>query len=220
MALTMPTRELVGLLNDVRTFASPDDEDPTWHRVMLHWDGARLHAYAGDGLRLAWMSWGPADGDQPELPGMEFGAATDDAWELAITPADAKEIATKFKLTAKEGAAPVRVTGNADTLRVERDAETGTGVALTSVALSRPWSDSAPDVVDTIVEIAETASGYTRESVGYQGAFLANFCNPKVVRQRGVFELHFGRTSTYIKIGDWFRGAVIQAPQDEMSRQR
>jgi hypothetical protein len=213
----MPTRELVGVLNDVRVFASPDDEDSTWHRVTLRWDGARLHAMAGSAVRMAWMSWGPDDGDQPVIPDLEY-SGPGDPWELAINPDDAKEIATKFKVGTKEGDTPVRVTGTADSLRVERDSDTGAGVALTSVALARPWDDTAPRIDEVITGFAAQAEGgYTKSAVGYTGAMLADFCNPKVVRQRGPVELHLGRSITYIKIGKWFRGAVIQAHSDDFT---
>lgn len=207
-SLTMPTRELVGLLSDVYPFADGDEENPAWHRVVVRWDGSRLHALAGDGLRVAWMSWGPDDGDAP-LPGLGY-QSLDGVWELAILPKDAKEIATKFKLGAKEGEAPLTVTGNSDRLTVERDGE-NVGVAHRSVALSRPWDDSAPKIDDVITEIAEKAARSTsRTEVAYSGFALADFANPKVVRQRGPLELRFGPQSTYIRIGAYFQGAIAQ----------
>lgn len=207
-ALTMPTRELVGLIADVYPFASADPDDTAWHRVVLRWDGSRLHAFAGNGYRLAWMSWGPDDGDQPAIPGLDDYVASE-PWELAIMPENAKEIATKFKLGAKEGEAPLRVDGSVDRLRVERDADSGGGVALTSVALARPWDDNAPRIDDAIGSFGDRATS-TVSSMAYTGAALADYCNPKVVRQRGPVELHFGPSTTYIKIGRWFRGAVLQ----------
>jgi len=215
--LTMPTREIVGLLGDVYPFASSDDEDTTWHRVVLRWDGSRLHAMAGNGYRLAWTSWGPDDGDQPEIPGLEYGADTGATWELAILPEDAKEIAKKFKVGVKLGEAPVRVTGSIDSIRVERDAEAGLGVALTSVSLARPWDDAAPVIDQAIAKVGDCTGGEQRASMGYSGAALADFCNPKVVRQRGLMELHFGPNTTYVKIGRWFRGAIVQAPSSDFT---
>ena len=211
----MPTRELVGLIADVLPFASGDDEDTTWHRVVLRWDGTRIHAMAGDGVRLAWMSWGPDDGDAPAIPGLDpYESVGDEPWELAILPENAKEIASKFKVGKKEGELPVRVTGSLDSLKVERDAEAA-GVALRSVALSRPWDDNAPRIDTTISEIAAKATG-SRPVVAYSGFHLVDFVNPDRVRQRGVVELAFGPTSTYVRIGRWFRGAVTQAevPRD------
>lgn len=212
--LTMPTRELVGLLADVHPFASKDDEDTMWHRVVLRWDGTRLHAMAGTGFRLAWMSWGPDDGDgvQPTLPGNDLdslsGTDPGGPWELAILPENAKEIATKFKVKATEGELPLRVSGSVDAVRVERDAEIG-GVALRSSALARPWDDNAPRIDDMIGQVA-AQSGKALTRVGYTGPFLADFCNPKVVRQRGPLMLRFGPKSTYIEIGSHFKGAVMQ----------
>lgn len=218
MTLTLPTRELVGLIADVLPFASGDDEDTTWHRVIIRWDGSRLHAMAGDGVRLAWMSWGPDDGDAPALPGFDpYAVPADTDWELALLPENAKEIATKFKVSAKEGELPVRVDGSSDSLRVERDAESA-GVALRSEALSRPWDDNAPRIDEFITKMAEEAeAGAARKGIAYSGFHLADFCDPKRVRQRGVVELKFGRAATYIRIGRWFRGAVMQAemPRDE-----
>jgi hypothetical protein len=214
MTLIMPTRELVGLLADVHPFASKDDEDTIWHKVVIRWDGTRLHAMAGDGHRMAHMSWGPDDGDQPAIPGLDPYRVADEPWELAILPENAKEIATKFKLSAVLGDAPVRVDGSTDVLRVDRDADI-CGVALTSTALSRPWDENAPVIDEAIAGFAEAArTSAPRDSVAYSGFALADFCNPKVVRQRGPVELKFGRAVTFIEIGQWFRGAVQQASTD------
>jgi hypothetical protein len=207
--LTLPTRELVGLLADVHPFADPDDEMPTWHRVVIRWDGERLHALAGSTFRVAWMSWGPDDGDAP-IPGLEY--PTDGMpWELAILPKDAKEIATKFKVGTKDGDAPLRVTGSADKLTVERDADV-VGVALRSVAMARPWDDEAPDLAALVEKIrVDSQHRQPRTEIAYSGFALADFASPKVVRQRGPLELRFGSNSTYIKIGEHFQGAIAQA---------
>lgn len=211
MTLTMPTRELVGLLSDVWRFADGDDENPTWHRVVMRWDGSRLHAMAGDGMRLAWMSWGADDGDAPPIPYDWNGNVGTTEWELAILPENAKEIAAKFKVAASEGETPLRVTGSMDSLRVERDASEVGAVALTSDALSRPWVDNAPRIDEVIGQVAERhRSAAPRSRVAYSGFALADFCNPKVVRQRGPIVLHFGPASTYIEIGSHFRGALVQ----------
>jgi hypothetical protein len=215
MTLTLTTRELVGLIGDVLPFVSPDDEDTTWHRVILRYDGTRLHALAGDGLRLAWTSWGPDDSDSPTLP-MEWDPlATVDSsgepWELAILPENAKEIATKFKLTGKLAEAPVRVVGSSDQFRVERDCDPNGNVSLKTVALSRPWDHNAPRIDEVISDIAERAqAGHSRAVVAYSGYALADFCDPKKVRQVGPVVLRFGPASTYLTIGRWFRGAVVQ----------
>lgn len=218
MALTMPTRELVGLLADVYPFASQDDDDTTWNRVVLRWDGTRLHAMAGSGsgpsARLAWMSWGPDDGDQPALP-LDFTGAADASWELAILPQDAKEIATKFKVNATAGETPLVVDGDADRIRVVRHADTGL-VALTGAASSRPWDDNGVDIAEAIAERAEAAKSAPPVKVtAYYGAALVDFVNPKVVRQRGPVVMHPGRGATYIEIGRWFRGAVVQTNDHE-----
>lgn len=217
--LTMPTRELVGLISDVLPFASADPDDSTWHRVVLRYDGTRLHAMAGDGLRLAWMSWSRDDADQQELPmGWEPEQHLGDGtWELAILPENAKEIADKFKVGKKEGELPLKVTGSDDRVIVERDAEAG-GVALRSVTLARPWDHNAPRIDEAIT----TAAEQTRETVGraqvaYSGFALADFVDPKRVRQFGPVVLTFGPTSSHIRIGRWFQGAIHQA---EIPRER
>lgn len=209
MTLNLPTRELVGLLGDVYRFAAPDPDDTIWHRVILRWNETRLYAMAGDGQRLALMSWGPNDGDQPVIPGLET-SLTDTAWELAIMPENAKEIVAKFKVSAKEGELPLRVDGSDDKIRIERDAEAG-GVSLKSVTLARPWDDNGPNIVEMINTLsASAANSAPRNTVAYWGAGLADYCNPKVVRQRGPVVLHFGPGSTYVEIGDHFRGAIVQ----------
>ena len=213
MTLTLPTRELVGLLADVYPFADPDEDNPAWHRVVVQWDGSRLHALAGNGMRVAWMSWGPDDGDAP-IPGLEY-PADDSDWTMAILPKEAKEIATKFKVGAKDGDSPLRITGNPDRLIVERDSDTVVGVALRSVALARPWDDDAPDIMSIINTIREDSrTCVPRTEVAYSGFNLADFANPKVVRQRGPVELRFGPKSTYIRIGEHFHGAIAQATVD------
>lgn len=209
MALNMPSRELVGLLADVYPFASDDAEDTTWHRVVLRWDGSRLHACAGIPTRYAWTSWGPNDVDQPELP-LNVSADADDSWELAITPEDAKELATKFKVAVKDGEAPLAVTGSHDAVTVRRDTDTGY-VALTGSALARPWDSNAPDIPELIAGVADQAkNAQPRKAAAYMGPWLADFGNHKVVRQRGPLLLHFGTDATYVEIGRWFRGAVVQ----------
>jgi hypothetical protein len=208
MTLTMPTRELVGLLADVVPFASTDADDSTWHRVVLRWDGSRLFAFAGDGERMAQMSWGPDDGDVPAIPGLDFGSpSTDTDWELAILPENAVEIAKKFKVGVKEGETPLRVTGSVDSFTVERDAETG-DTALRAVALARPWDDNGPRIDETIAELAGEGDR-PRAEVAFAGQRLVDFVNPKKVRQRGVVVLTFTKTSAYVQIGRHFRGAVL-----------
>lgn len=213
MTLHLPTRELVGLIGDVHRFASADPDDTTWHGVVIRWDGERLHALAGDGSRLAWMSWGPDDGDAPTIPGLDTNGGADDPWELTITPENAKEIVTKFKLSVTLGETPVRVTGAADSLRIERDSEIA-GVALRSVALAGVGADDLPDIATMIDAVARDAADRDPRPVnGYDGAALADFCNPKTVRQRGAVLLRPGRVSTYIMIGDYFQGAIRQTGQ-------
>lgn len=208
----MPTREFVGLLADVHPFASTDDEDPFWYRVVIEWDGARLHASAGDSVRCAHVSWGPDDEDDSTADTL-FEADRDvdpDPWRLALSPADIKEMFTKFKLTPKQGAAPLSVSGNIGRLRVQRNGEHR--IALTSVAECLPWSDDHPNVQATIREVRNNAGGpeNSRATVAYTGAWLSDFANPKVVRQRGLVSLYFGPTSTYVRIGSHFEGAIIQ----------
>ena len=89
MTITMPTREFVGLLTDVLTFATPEDENTAWYRVVLEWDGERLHASAGDGVRCAHTSWGPddeSDEDQGEL--FDTVRPSDDAQTLVLPNGD------------------------------------------------------------------------------------------------------------------------------------
>ena len=209
----MPTREFVGLLADVHPFASPDDEDTYWHRIVVEWDGERLHASAGDSVRCAHVSWGPDDEDADADTLFEADRDLDpEPWRLALSPADVKEMFTKFKLSPKQGAAPLTVDGNIGRLRVQRNGDNR--IALTSVAESLPWSDNHPNVRETIREIQIQAGGErnTRAHVVYTGAFLADFANPKVVRQRGLVSLYFGPTSTYLTVGSHFEGAVVQDP--------
>lgn len=207
----MPTREFVGLLADVHPFASPDDEDTYWYRVVLEWDGERLHASAGDSVRCAHVSWGPddEDGDQEAL----FDADREldgSPWQISLLPGDVKELATKFKLGVKEGSAPLTVDGNPHRLRVQRNGDNR--IALTSVAEARPWDDAHPNIQDTIRTVRNDSGGpgNSRASVAYTGAFLSDFANPKVVRQRGLVSLYFGPKSTYLTVGTHFEGAVIQ----------
>lgn len=211
MTITMPTRELVGLLADVLTFASPEDEDTYWHRIVIRWDGERLHASAGDSIRAAHASWGPEDEDADTDTLFDVNRTSDDPpWHLALLPADVKDIVGKFKLSAKQGAAPLTIDGNLHRLRIQRNGESR--IALTSVAEARPWSDEHPDIEATISTIRDRSGGdrNSRANVEYSGAWLSDFANPKVVRQRGVINLYFGPQSTYITVGGHFEGALIQ----------
>lgn len=209
--ITMPTRELVGLLADVVAFASPDDEDTYWHRIVIRWDGERLHASAGDAVRAAHVSWGPDDEDADDDALFDVTRTSDDEpWHLALLPGDVKDIVAKFKLSAKQGAAPLNVDGNMHRLRIQRDGEAR--IALTSVAEARPWADEHPDVEATVRTIRDDAGrpGNSRATVEYSGAGLSDFANPKVVRQRGSVNLYFGPHSTYVTVGVHFEGALVQ----------
>ena len=93
---------------------------------------------------------------------------------------------------------------------MQRDGDTR--IALTSVAEARPWSDEYPDIRATISTVRDRSGGErnTRANVAFTGAWLSDFANPKVVRQRGEINLHFGPQSTYVTVGSHFEGAIVQ----------
>lgn len=203
--ITIPSRDLCGILGDVLPFTTSDDL-PRLHSIRIHWDGTALHAQATDMYRIAWSTWSPddpADGDEQADLLTELGGA-DDPWSIVVDASDAKDVVTCFKLPAKEAAAPLTVTASSGRLTIDRDRDTG-HPALTTVL------DAIPADLGVWPDVEKTLAGHTTvepvRGVAYTGRLLADFTTR--VRQTGPVELTFTDKITLVGIGKRFQGAIV-----------
>lgn len=202
--ITIPTGDLTGILSDVLPFASPDDDDPVLHTVLIEWDGQMMHALASDRFRFGWSSWHPDDEPDEEVQDdlfTDWGGA-DEPWSLIIPLDDAKHLVKAFKLGNKELRTPVQVDGSDQQIKVHRSKETGHS-DLTAVVQAGefPFPDvkamlAAADTVEPVANIRFTAK------------YLADFAK---VRPRGPLELTFTGAAAIalVSIGERFSGAIM-----------
>jgi hypothetical protein len=207
--ITIPTRDLVGIVADAIPFASTDAETPATNAVRVEWDGGQLHAMATDHYRIAWSTWDPDDpGDEVEQPDLftEPGG-TDEPWHFYCPLDDAKSLAAAYKLPPKEGGCPLTVEHSRGLLTVKRARETGhSALTMTIVGLRL---DNPPDIrrllaghsaVDPVTEVA------------YTGKWLSDF--GAKVRQRGPLRLTFAGKLTLVAVGERFTGAIVPVRED------
>lgn len=204
MTITIPTCELTGILSDAIPFASADKEFPAINAVKVDWDGQMLHAQATDRYVIGWAQWHPDDGpaqDEQEDLFTKWGGA-DDPWSVLLPLDDAKDIASVFKLSAKEGWAPLTVEYLDGRLKVIRTRDTGHS-AITQVVEGR--TEEYPDLRKLLAEanLFEPTDG-----LSYDAKRIALFAK---VRQRDAMRLTFtGETRlTHVSIGERFSGAIM-----------
>jgi hypothetical protein len=97
--ITIPTGELIGLVNDVLPFVDSDKDSPTTHCVRVEQVGDRLTTLATSRTMAARSTWSPDDGPV-EIAGN---------FDIRISPAEAKAIVSTFKLPDKLSAAPLEI---------------------------------------------------------------------------------------------------------------
>lgn len=207
--ITIPTGELTGILADVATFASPDDEILKLHSVHVEWDGEALHTMATDRYVLGWSRWFPSDigpGEETQDDLFTQWGGTDDPWVVDLALPDAKELVKVFKLPSKEGRVPLTLTfdqeGDKRRLVVSRGRETGYS-GITIVA-----EDTDAGFVDVREMLAKAAQARSVEDVVYAAEKLAGFAK---VRPYGPMRLRFtgAEKLTHVSIGERFTGAII-----------
>jgi hypothetical protein len=202
--ITIPTRELVGIVADTVPFALAGDDVPSLHAVRLEWDGHQLHAMATDQYRVAWSTWDPGDpldeNDQPDLFTTLGGA--DEPWHHYCPLDDAKSLVSAYKLPPKEGGCPLTIGVSNGSLTIERARETGYS-ALTMTIAGR-GVDNPPDIRKMLAQ--HDAAGPVTE-VAYTGKWLSDF--GAKVRQNGPLRLTFCGKVTLVTIGERFTGAIV-----------
>jgi hypothetical protein len=208
--ITVPTRDLCGIVADAAPFASTEQEDTARNVVRVEWDGVGLHAMATDGYRVGWSTWDPDDPPPDDEQTSLFSApgGADDPWHAYIPLDDAKALVAAFKLPAKEGGCPLTVDLRDGLLTVDRARDTGHSaltMTITGQTLTNP-----PDIR------AFLAGNSTVEPIGeiaYTGKLLADFGGK--VRQRGPLRLTFTGRLTLVSIGDRFVGAIAQVREGQ-----
>jgi hypothetical protein len=204
MTITIPTRDLCGIIADAIPFALPDDDLPALAAVRVEWDATRLHAMATDGYRVGWSTWDPDDAppadEQPDLFTEPGGA--DDPWHAYLPVADARALVAAYKLPPKEAGCPLSV-GMLDGLfTVARVRESG-HPALT-MTIAGVTGIEPPDIRALLA--GHTAVEPVKE-IAYTGRWLADF--GAKVRQTGPLRLTFCDRITLVNIGERFTGAIV-----------
>lgn len=204
--ITVPTRDLCGILADVLPFTGPDDY-PLLHTVRIHWDGNALHAQATDRYRIGWSTWNPDDqpgeDQQPDLF-TEWGGA-DDTWSIIIDAGAAKDLVTCYKLPAKEGGVPLTVDCFDARITVDRARETGYSALTAAVPAISAEHGVWPDVEKWL---ADASKAEPVREIAYTPKYLADFAK---VRSAGPMYLTFtgAERTTLVSIGERFRGGIM-----------
>jgi hypothetical protein len=221
--ITIPTLELVGLLNDVVAFASADKDDPILRTVHLEWDGQQLHAMATDRYHLGWSRWSPDDPPPEELEEVQEDLFTDwggdDApWAATVDLDDAKEAARMFKLPVKKGGwTPLTLDCGVEQLTISR-ARLGAHTALKQECRRDvlPAGELYPDVRVVLGESDRPDEPV--EALAFTACRLASFAK---VRVRGPVEMSFaglGRP-VRVRIGNRFDGVILPVRADADNEQ-
>lgn len=221
MALTIPTAELTGLLNDVLPFVPATKDDP-YRGVLIAWDNdsAELSASAYDVLSGARSTWvygegqeGDHDEEHAEANGIVYGPRDDDpSWQVFISADDAREIVKVFKLPAKRWWVPltVKVSPTGARLTVERTGDHGPTEALQSVRTVELVA-GFPNIVGIterfqrgLTDLAAMAP--ERSHITFSPYRLAAF---GAVRAHGALELTFTDGPTVARMGERFVGFIF-----------
>lgn len=201
--ITIPTRDLIGILADCIPSADPNDDFPLLHTVRLEWDGRQLHAQATDRYQIAWSTWDPddePDGDQQDDLFTEWGGA-DQPWRVHLPLPDAKDAVAAFKLSNKEGHTPLTASYEHGRLRINRSSLTGMS-ALTMV-IEGNVDFEYPDIRKLL---ADHDTAEDAREIAFDAKRLATFAK---VRPRGPLRMTFTRKGfTVVTIGERFVGAI------------
>lgn len=211
--ITIPTRDLTGILGDVVPFACPSDEFPSIHCVRLEWDGNLLHALATDRYRVGISTWQPGE----VLPDEEVQddlftnwGSGDEPWASRIALPDAVELVKVFKLPPKQGWTPVTVDYEADRYRLTVKRSRDTGHSAITIAVQDDSLDNPFPNVRAL--LADATKFRAPKEITYSAKYLADFAK---VRPAGPLELRFTERLTHVKIGGRFVGAIMPLGKDE-----
>lgn len=225
MTITIPTVELVGLLNDAAAFASPDKDSITYRTVHLEWDGTELHAMGTDGLHAGWSRWNPSDpppealNDVQEDLFTDWGSDDDAPWTATVDLDDAKEAAKMFKLPPKEGWTPLTLHCGINDLVIARqrlDKHTALKQEMRRDVLGA--GSQFPDVRALLEE--STGPDRPVQALAFTACRLASFAK---VRVRGPLELTFTGpdpdSKVRVRIGNRFDGLIMPVRADADNEQ-
>lgn len=219
--ITIPTRDLVGIIGDVLAFAWPDDENPRFNVVKLEWDGDNLHAYATDSYVMAWSRWSSIDVKDPGEDTSPWGGWSD-PWSIVLDLADAKKVASIFKLPAKEGGTAVRIHPQKRQVKIVREhSEARAGITLMLDESSSVPMMPPPDAIDRTVREdhhlyfpdlrSKLLQWAEREDVPTTKLMV----NPRLLakfntaRPMGPMKMRIsGEDAVLVSIGEWFCGAI------------
>lgn len=213
MTITIPTGDLVGILNDVIPMADPDKDFPSTHCVRLEWSSYQLHALATDRYHLGWATWEPDDKNvdedyQPDI--FDEWGGVDDSWSLTLNLEDAKHLVKMFKLVGK-GVYFVPLTVEylaTGAVRIQRSKDTGHSAISTTV---KDTFAEFPDVRGILAkhDNVEAATGFN-----FNAKRLASFAK---VRPRGPLVMGFSGPDSLVRIsiGERFVGAIAPTRDEE-----
>lgn len=201
--ITIPTGDLVGIVNDAIPFASADKEDNVLRSVHLEWDGEVMHAIATDRIKLGWSQWSPDDDHEIEHQETLFTkwGGVDEPWAVTIAYDDAKHLAKTFALPAKQMYIPLTIERVGRSVRVSRtkaDGHSGVVVVIEDTFVEYP---SVRQVLADN-DVTRQAGGLS-VSVSHLAAFAK-------VRPRGPMAMRFTgpHSLIHVTIGERFIGAV------------
>lgn len=204
--ITIPTAELLGLIQDVAPFAYQHDDDPDINVLQIRWDGDMLHMAATDRSRAARSSWSPRD--EPGADGRllsGFGGA-DNPWGVLSPLPSVLELIRVYKLPEKKAHAPLQLDWNGSRLRVIRRKDTGHQAITTevdTVLVEFPNLTAALDVEMMPEKI---------DSIAFEPAHVATFAG---VRPRGSLRIDVHPDFCRVRVGPRFVATLRQQRTEE-----
>jgi hypothetical protein len=210
--ITIPTGQLVGLMQDVVPFGVEAKDLPELAVVHLRWDGRMLHAWTTDRYRLAWAQWHPDDPPwatdvQDDLL-TEWGS-DDEPWDANVWLEDVKHLVKTFKLGRKQYWTALTLDVDEQLVTVARDRITG--LAATTVLMEQPELSA---VFDAPGKLAALDRAVPVKTMAFNARFLADF---ELVRARGPLHLTFrgANAAALVHIGERFVGAIAAVRMEQ-----
>ncbi len=215
--ITIPTGQLVGLLQDVLPFGVAGKDLPEIGVVHLRWDGRMLHAWTTDRYRLAWAQWHPEDPPfgtdvQDDLL-VTWGGDDDNAgWDANVWVEDVQHLVKVFKLSKKEYWVPLTLDVDNEIVTVARSRLTGYTASV--VLMEQPELVKVFDAPGKLEEFDAPRTVKAVKRAAFTARLLADF---ELVRARGPLHLTFRgeHNAALVHIGDRFRGAIALIRQEK-----
>jgi hypothetical protein len=231
--IALPTREITGMIGDVLPFVSPDKDDLRHHCVRIESRDAHVKMLATNRTQAVRVSWTEDDVDatpeDDDAVFAEYGPETGHpAFDVRIGVAEAKSLASAFKLPTKLGWAPVslRVIGdsyaaNLYTLIVERKASGELWPALTmrvsGVGVPIPENGDTAEVdIHQAIDMVSGKAPTPLHGVAFNPKLLGNFAK---VERHGAMRMFFTSAvdgaPVHIEMGTRFEGIAHQVKLDK-----